>query len=64
MIPEEHWTDVEWFDSDVWSPPIGKVVIVLTTDGYREGAVYDGDNFLSIDENEPISRVGYWSYDE
>lgn len=64
MIPEYHWNDVEWFDSDVWKPPIGRKVFVLSVDGFMEHAVYDGDNFLSINENEPISRVCYWSYDE
>ena len=64
MIPEEHWTDVEWFDSDVWSPPIGRSVLILDIYGNREHAIYDGDDFISVTENETISGVGYWSYDE
>lgn len=64
MIPEEHWNNVEWFDSDVWKPPVGKIVLVLSVDGRRERAVYDGDNFISINDREPILSVGYWSYDE
>lgn len=64
MIPEDHWSDVEWFDSSLWSPPVGRIVLTLDIYGYREYAIYNGDEFLSINENEPISGVGYWSYDE
>lgn len=64
MIPEEHWANVEWFDSDAWSPPIGRRVLILDVYGNREYAIYDGDDFISVIENEPISGVGYWSYDE
>lgn len=64
MMPEDKSIDVEWFDSDLWSPPLGRVVLVLTIDGYSEFALYNGEDFLSINENEPISIVGYWSYDE
>ena len=56
--------DLEWFDIDVWKPGIGKVVIILDIYGCKDNAFYDGDEFISIDENRPISGVGYWAYIE
>lgn len=64
MITKDKAIDIEWFDSDLWIPQVGRVILVLTIDGYCEPALYNGDDFLSINENEPISRVGYWSYGE
>lgn len=64
MIPEDDWYDVEWFDCYLWRPQIGRHVVVLTFDGERIHAIYDGNKFLSSNDLVEIIRVAYWRYED
>lgn len=64
MIPEDEWYDVEWFDCYLWRPQIGRNVVVLTVDGERLHAIYDGNKFLSLNNLVEIIRVAYWCYED
>lgn len=64
MNTEPHWNDVEWFDCYLWRPPIGRNVVVLTVDGERIHAIYNGDEFLSSNYLLEIKCIAYWCYEE
>ena len=64
MSPEDDWYDVEWFDCYLWRPQIGRNVVVLTVDGERIHAIYNGNRFLSSNDLVEIMRVAYWCYED
>ncbi len=50
------------FDADFYAPPLGYLVIATTVDYEDYICVFDGGDFISSKDRNPIENVIHWKY--